>query len=251
MTFPDVQPKLDRVPFFDERSRAFGVSRMLSGRTITRRKRIWTTVAPLDQGREGACVGFAIAGELAATPRRHQSTNDSARQLYQFAREQDREMGNVWNEGASVLAGVKAAVKLGLVLRYFWAFSVDEIIDAVIARGPVVLGVNWYSAMYQTNPDGLVTVEGVLVGGHAILLNGFWPNHPAFGQDMLVWTNSWGADYGINGRGFVRVPDLARLLSGRGEAVVMLDSKPPLLEVHTPAEESADMAPPHEPAIPF
>jgi hypothetical protein len=132
-------------------------------------------------------------------------------------------MGNDWADGASVLAGAKAMSMLGNIKSYYWAFGIDDVLQNLSRRGPVLLGIPWYDGMYDTSELGLVKVEGRLVGGHCILANGIWPNHPLFKEDVVVWTNSWGSDYGINGRGYVTVESLDRLLREDGEACVPTD----------------------------
>lgn len=220
-------PKLDRIPHFDPRSRGYGVAEVLP-RRVERRQRFWSLPEgyPIDQGDEGACVGFGYTGELAAEPVEVPDTGQAfAQQLYRLAQAEDRKMGNDWPEGASMLAGAKALKNGGYILAYRWAFGIDQVIDTLCAVGPIVLGINWYASMYQTRTDGLVTVGGALEGGHCILANGYWPDHPTFG-DVVVWTNSWGRSYGLDGVGFIRVADLTRLLKEDGEAAIVLDVAP-------------------------
>lgn len=220
-------PVLDRIPFFDPRSRQYPVRSVMQA-PRRRRKRLWTPRPdPLDQGREGACVGFAWSTELATTPRPHTVTNASALALYDEARTQDKAMGNDWPQGASVLGGAKACAADGTIRRYYWAFGVQDVVDALVVKGPVVLGINWYQAMYETDANGLVRVDGPLVGGHAITATGFWPDHPLFRTDVVVWTNSWGEDYGVGGTGYIPVSSLAILLDKGGEACVPTDFDTP------------------------
>lgn len=225
MTFS--MPKLDRQVFFDERSKRPEFSaRKIVGSTA-RFKRVWTPRAagPLDQGAEGACVGFACAGELAATPIKHTVDNATGQRIYKAAQWVDRSEGRYYPEGATVLAGMKACKKGELFGKYVWCFGVDDTIDWIVRRGPVVLGINWYYDMYDPASNGLITIGGGVAGGHAIMANGYWPGHPDFG-DVVVLTNSWGKGWGVNGRGFLRVADLRRLLSEDGEAVAPTDLPP-------------------------
>jgi hypothetical protein len=220
-------PKLDRIPHFDARSLDFPV-RTLLPRRVERRQRLWALPAgyPLDQGDDGACVGFGYTGELAADPVVVPDTGQAfAQQLYELARAEDRKMGNTWAEGASMLAGAKALKNTGKITSYRWAFGIDDVIDTLCTIGPVVLGINWYTSMFQTRTDGLVTITGGLAGGHCILANGYWPAHPKFGE-VIVWTNSWGRSYGLSGVGFIKVADLARLLKEQGEAAIVVDVAP-------------------------
>jgi hypothetical protein len=178
------------------------------------------------------CVGFGWSAELSSTPIKIPTTNSSARTLYMKARLEDQLMGNDWDEGASVLAGAKACLKDRNIKSYRWAFGIEDVLYALSNIGSVVLGIDWHSGMYDTSPGGLVDVSGPIVGGHCILANGYWPNHPEFG-DVVVWTNSWGRSYGVNGRGYIKVDDLTRLLQRNGEACVALDRRPLLVTLRS------------------
>ena len=215
------RPKVDVHFFKDPRSRAYG-TREIVGRTA-RFKRVWTTRSePLDQGLEGECVGFSIAGELAAKPYAYTVDNRTGRKIFAWAREFDRLEGRYFTEGATLLAGAKAIRKAGAVYKFGWNFGIDDTINWIVRRGPVVLGINWYESMYETTPQGLVMADGQIAGGHAIMANGFWPAHPVFG-DVLVLTNSRGSGWGINGRGYLPVETANRLLKEDGESLALVD----------------------------
>lgn len=223
-------PTLDRIASFDERSRDYGVRRLIPA-PVPRKKRVWTVRStPLDQGAEGACVGFGWSGELAATPVIYDVDDRFAFNLYRAAQAEDRAMGNNWTDGASVLAGAKACAKAGYVKQYHWAFTTDEVIDALIRKGPLVLGINWYESMYETQawPGGahVIDVHGRLAGGHCILANGYVPDYTGLGE-VVVLTNSWGPGWGnTTGSALLRRSDLTRLLNEQGEACVASDVPP-------------------------
>lgn len=216
-------PILDRQPYFDDESRSYGIRTYL-GDSIRLRKRMWKPGDNiLDQGREGQCVVFGWGGELAASPHRYDIDDEWCRQCWPMIVAKDREMGNDFPEGASVLAGAKCMRMLGHIKSYRWGFGLDDVLQTLSRRGPVVLGINWYASMYSTDDHGLVTVEGERVGAHCILASGIWPNHPFFETDVVAWTNSWGPSYGINGRGFIPTSELGRLLHEDGEACIPVD----------------------------
>lgn len=216
MTTPAFRPKLDVQFFKDERSREYG-TRSLIGRTAYF-KRVWTTrKEPLDQGNDGHCVGFSSAGLLAAKPQGYEVTDATGHKVFYAAQAVDRSEGRNFSEGATVLAGMKACQRAKYFSKYGWCFGVDDVLAWIVRRGPVILGINWYDDMFETSSDGLITVGGPLAGGHAILANGFWPTSPKFG-DVVVLTNSWGKVWGVNGRGYLPVESLSRLLKEDGEA---------------------------------
>jgi hypothetical protein len=179
----------------------------------------------LDQGAEGACVGFGWTGEALASPIRVNlqrvkadvpRTPDSfARWVYRSAQEIDEWPGKDY-EGTSVLAGAKVMNGVGLLKEYRWAFNIEEVTQAVCRRGPVVIGIPWYSGMYDA-PAGILTPSGYLVGGHCLLVVGYRVGH-FNGEDAFILQNSWGPDWGINGLAYIRKSDLANLLLDMGEA---------------------------------
>jgi hypothetical protein len=190
------------------------------------RKKMWGTGDVLDQGAEGACVGFGWSGELAAAPVRiPQIDNRFALGMYQRAKTLDEWPGEDY-EGTSVLAGAKACQQLKLIGEYRWSFSIEDLRDALIHIGPVVIGIPWMDGMYQTRPSGLVDVSGRVVGGHCILLTGYNPKMRISGEgffkrwEVARWRNSWGTSYGKKGDGWIQMEDLERLLQNSGEACV-------------------------------
>jgi hypothetical protein len=216
-------PILDLQFHKDPRSRSFASRDLLPA--TARFKRVWTTRkdGPLDQGEEGACVGFSCAGELAAKPQAYDVTNETALKIYGAAQSIDRSEGRNYDSGATVLAGMKACQRAKYFSKYVWCFGIDDTINWIVRRGPVVLGINWYESMFNPSPEGLITVSGRIAGGHAILCNGFWPNHPKFG-DILVLTQSWGRGWGLNGRCYLPVEGGGdRLLSEDGEVAAPTD----------------------------
>lgn len=231
----------------DPRSRAFGV-RPLLGPPV-RLPTFWSMpegVWPLDQGSEGACTGYGIAHELAAGPVVIPDVDDAyARMRYQRNRAVDRELGNDFPDGATVLATMKAAQTDGLISGYRWCFGVDDVVDTVCTVGPVCLGIDWMSGMYDVGPGGRVLVEGALAGGHFITILGY-DVHRVWGPCVL-WLNTWGASYGVRenrlgvpaGVGWLTLPDLARLLAANGEAVIPADffAAPEPTPAPTPAPE--------------
>lgn len=199
--------------------------------------RYWWKGPVLDQGAEGACVGFGWTAELGASPQRVKFTdpNQFARDIYRTAQTVDQWPGEDY-EGTSVLAGAKVVQSFGLMDTYRWAFSVDEIRQTILHVGPVVIGLPWYDSMYETRPSGLVeslSSSDRLVGGHCLLINGYSPRYRFVREglwkryEIFRWQNSWGPSYGRNGHGYIRAEDLDWLFSQYGEACVPMGRKNP------------------------
>lgn len=174
----------------------------------------------LDQGQEGACVGFGFAHEAAARPVIvHGVDSDFARKIYFAAQKQDPWPGGAYPgafpfyEGTSVLAGAQVLQKAGAFQNYFWAKNELEMAIAVGYKGPVVIGVNWYEGMMRPDRDGYLRPTGRIVGGHCTLVMGI-----RLRDDTYIIHNSWGKDWGIDGRALIARKDMERLLSEDGEA---------------------------------
>lgn len=200
---------------------------------------------PLNQLAEGACVGFGWSGELAVHPIEIPVWNEFARGLQAGAVAIDKQEGRFFEEGATIIAGAKSAKKMGQITGYHACFGMKEFTDALVVKGPVVLGIPWYEGMYRTEPSGLIRVSGALAGGHCILATGYIPKSillkraitkadkaaqeivKAFGTSVYQLLNSWGPDYGLRGVGYMREPDMERLLiQEEGEAYIATDVRP-------------------------
>lgn len=231
-----------RIPEFDPRSLNFPI-RSLLGPVRAPQTSFWDCYAALDQGNEGACVGFAWAHELAAEPEIVPNVTDNlALQFYHRAQQLDEWFGEDY-EGTSVLAGAKTVTEAGHLLEYRWSFSLADLLETVSYFGPVVLGINWYSGMVSPDANGDVHVTGSIVGGHAILCYGVNTT-----LETVRLRNSWGRDWGDRGDCWLSWGELERLLNEDGECCV------PVLRVHVgdnpPTPEPVDPIDPVEPVEP-
>ena len=206
--------KFDRLVSFDSRSRSFPIRALLST-VVKPRSYTWSCRAWLDQGIEGACAGFAVTHEAAARPVVIQSVSDGlARAIYNRAKELDPWPGTDY-EGTSILAAIKAGKEKGWYSEYRWAFGEDDLAAAIGYKGPAVLGLNWYEGMLDTDATGFIRPTGRILGGYAVLCNGF-----SVSKQTYRLHNSWGRSWGIEGDAFVSRADMRRLLAEEGEACV-------------------------------
>lgn len=227
---------LDWNPVFDEKSKNYSIRSILP-EEIEPKSVMWKEGTVLDQGREGACVGFGWTAELLAEPYlpekqpSEKQGNKIAQSFYKRAQKIDEWPGEEYS-GTSVLAGAKIMVEDGHILRYRWCFSIEDLRDAVISAGPVVIGVPWSTKMYSTLDNGLVALGGKQVGGHCLTVTGYDPEMSIDGKKMEVfrWRNSWGKTYGLDGSAYIRYEDLASLVEERAEMCIPLGRKTPIFK---------------------
>ncbi len=216
-------PGLGRLASKDERDQAFPIRALLPARASTRRWRNWWTHGWRgDQDDTPHCVGFAWTHWLHAGPTTQPGSPVlDPHMLYRAAQQLDEWPGEAY-EGTSVRGGAKALVQHGYVGEYRWAFTIDDVVQAVLELGPVVVGTDWFESMFYPNKAGEVRVQGGPVGGHAYLLYGVNRNTKRFHA-----LNSWGPSWGKNGTFSISIDDMGTLLDRDGEACLAVEHRQP------------------------
>jgi hypothetical protein len=166
---------------------------------------------------------------------RGDATTALAQVLYRYAQDHDYWPGNDY-EGTSVDGGAQAARHHGLIGAWYWADSAEEALEVVTHRGPAVLGIDWWTDMFDTDADGYLHRAGQVEGGHAILMNGariVFPRtvEPALRRQpgwlrlvdrqasYVLLHNSWGRDWGVNGEARLTISDFEALVAA-GEVCI-------------------------------
>jgi hypothetical protein len=220
-------PRLDRIAAPNPEALAKYPIRGILGATQKLKPKTWEIGAIIDQGREGACVGFGLTAELAARPYAVTGCGqDTARPLYYEIQRRDEYPGGEYPgaqprmAGTSVEAGIKLLLEAGHYTEYRWAQTEQDIALAIGYKGPVVLGIDWYESMYRPDRSGYIRPTGRIAGGHCILAYGIDIDRGAY-----LLQNSWGADWGMDGTCYLTREDMARLLAARGEACLPVRSR--------------------------
>lgn len=226
--------------------------------------RIWKHGAVLDQGAEGACVGYGSAGAVAADPlHRSGVTNAYARSWYKAAQRLDDWPGEAY-EGTSVLAGCLEGRRRGMWSGFRWAKRSAELAAGIVKDelGPAIIGVQWSADLYTVPSTGLLDA-GVRLDpnlGHCVLLFGYAPawadctpqlraeldtiglataaqklKAPAF--PLL---NSWGLPWGDGGVALAPVALVDRWFAARGEFGLPEGRTPGGVKVAAAPEDEAE-----------
>jgi len=227
---------LGRFPAPDERDRGFPMRAVLPAAAPERRYRYWHHRAWRgDQGQTPQCVAYAWLHWIAHGPHTSRSLGRrqagpmpyiQPRDLYCRAQQLDPWPGDCTSprsqqyDGTSVRAGAKALQERGFIGSYWWAWSLEPVIQALLTTGPVVVGTTWTSGM--SDPvDGFIRPTGRVEGGHAYVLDGV-----SLDRKVVRMTNSWGLGWSRNGSAWITFADLAALLDDYGEAVLATEARP-------------------------
>lgn len=143
---------------------------------------------------------------------------DFALQMYRLITRIDPFSG-AWepdDTGSDGLSMAKAMKMLGLIDKYFHAFTYPAVVTALQA-GPVSLGLEWENSMMETQPDGRIAVDfsSGVAGGHEIFAREFDADN-----DRVWVDNSWGEGWGLDGRGWFQGDELTALLRRSGDVTV-------------------------------
>lgn len=199
----------------------------------------WSVPMTLDQGPDGACVGFGYSHELAARPQSVIGVDyHFALNLYYRIQKQDPWPGGAYPgaeefyEGTSVLSGAQVLRSDGYYTSYYWALDARQVAEGVAYKGPAVLGLSWYNGMFDPDENGFLHATGPLAGGHCVLAHSvkivykfrwsFWRTRTwddvDYDRSYIKIHNSWGPGWGDNGDAKISLRTLDFLLSDQGEA---------------------------------
>jgi hypothetical protein len=183
--------------------------------------KVWRRGAAYDQGRTSMCVAYSGKGLLNTAPT-SSAVPYSVRSRYSFAdfyagAQANDEWPGTDYDGTSARGLCTYLQQRGLITAYRWAFGVDDVLRTLSHHGPVACGTWWLEAMFDPGDRGLLTVDGAQAGGHEWELVGIDP-----AREEVIGVNSWGRNWGVNGRFRLAFRDLDRLLQDGGDAVTLV-----------------------------
>lgn len=202
-----------------------------------------------DQMALGSCVGNASVGSIAcdpvfaSLPAGHPVLDEPfAVTVYEVATtlDEDPDTYPPTDTGSTGLAGAKALVKLGMIGGYQHTFTFTGM-RLAMSQGAVFAGINWYSTFDTPEASGLVRIgnNAYVRGGHEVCADEI----TTIGNtEVIGFTNSWGPDWGKNGKFYVTFADMERLLSEDGDVTVPV--APAVIPVPVPVPVPPTPSPP-------
>jgi hypothetical protein len=168
------------------------------------------------------CVGFSWTHWLTNVPVVSYLDPDG---IYHLAQQNDEWKGTNY-DGTSVRAGAKVLKMLGLIERYEWCWDLDRLVETLLEKGPVVVGTDWTRGMDNPDSKGMIHATGRNLGGHAYLLTGV-----SLARETFRIKNSWGREWGKDGRAYISFEDMEKLIKAEGEVCLAVErlAKPPKL----------------------
>jgi hypothetical protein len=191
----------------------------------TVRRRMWSAGEVLDQGDTPQCVGYAGWGWLESGPIVNKP-KFSPTDLYHMAQDNDEWPGRDY-DGSSTLGLMKALKIAGYVKSYVWATDAETLVAWILSTGPVLVGTNWLRDMFTPDHFGFIEAIGVVDGGHEWRIIGADRDKTCYdgSKGAVRMVNSWGRNWGDNGRAWVSFADLDKLIKAEGEAATATEIK--------------------------
>lgn len=217
------QNGLGRIQVTDPNDKKFLMKALLSTAPSVRTSRYWSASGWWgDQAQTSQCVGYSWAHWVEDGPvtQTGKAPIVPPLDIYTEAQKIDDFPGENY-DGTTVRAGAKVLQDKGFIQSYTWAWDVDTVIQAILEKGPVVVGTNWYYDMFRPNIDtAIIMVSGNLAGGHAYVLNGV-----NIKKKLIRIKNSWGRAWGDKGHAYISFDDMDKLIKSNGEACLAIEIK--------------------------
>lgn len=212
---------LGRLAIPDENDKRFMLPQWLAeAENISHRYHM--SIGPvLDQGGTSECVIYSGDKLLTTHPVCNKTFGSGPvrTRIYKEVQELDPWPGTDY-DGTSVRAMMKWLQRKGLITRYEWAHSLEPAIAHLLAKGPLAMGTVWTVDMFMPDRYGYIYPGGKEAGGHAYLALGcnVKKKNPDGTVGAIQCLNSWGRNWGLNGRFWITFKDMEQLITQYGEA---------------------------------
>jgi hypothetical protein len=198
----------------DPRNEDFLMSEYLvAGSDLPVHTRIWRCPVALDQGREGACVGFAGAHFFGSESRVQRISRRIALLFYKGAQRNDRWTGEDY-EGTTINGLMLYLLKMKLVSEFRWLKTAAEVYRTISFYGPVILGAPWREGCFEPDAEGYIKYTGADRGGHAVCVNGVDVE-----RSRVIIQQSWGRSHGVGGVVYMTFTEFEKLMAENPRAV--------------------------------
>jgi hypothetical protein len=208
--------RLGRHVHHDPRSRDFAAPR--ANRLVNVKHNLGGL--PLDQREQDCCTAHALCSAISIA--RPSSVRSRPLELivpavHRTAHSFEEGIAPYAGFGHSALTVCKAAMRLGLIMGYTHAFGIEHALQALVLS-PLMTGFTWYSSFHFPDPaTGMVKIaSGARArGGHEVVADEIDVDN------QLVWFyNSWGPDFGREGRFCMSFTTWAYLLGDSGDVTL-------------------------------
>lgn len=214
---------LGRVYVPDPKDKNFLMQTVLPAKASVRTSRYWSASGWWgNQEQTSECVAYSWTHWVEDGPvtQTGKAPIVIPNEIYREAQKVDQWQGEAY-DGTSVRAGAKVLQTRGFIKEYTWAWDVDTVIQAILEKGPVVVGTLWTYDMFFPDVDtAIITPTGNSAGGHAYLINGVNTK-----KKLFRIKNSWGRAWGNKGHAYISFDDMDKLIKNQGEACLALEIK--------------------------
>lgn len=238
---------LGRIASVDFRDERYPMRALLPRAASTRSARTWDLpYDALDQGGTGTCTAHAATHALMCAPYRHKASRlgFTPMQLYregvlhdgwpQNDAEATASSDDQLQFGSDGRAMAKALEARGWLKEYRWGWTVEDVTEWLLERGPVMIGTNWYDSMFNVDHEGRIKIGATspIAGGHETVLRRYEKR-----RGLYLLRNSWGRKFngtGLGlpgfkcriGEGILDGETLHRLLRENGDALSFIEKDP-------------------------
>jgi hypothetical protein len=128
----------------------------------------------------------------------------------------------------------KALAARGVIEEYVWGWTLEDVVDWLVDRGPVMLGSVWKDSMMNVSTEGIIRVDKTAParGGHETCLRRVDKR-----RGLVLLLNSWGKHFNAKGwslkgfdcdpgEGILAFEDLHYLLREGGDGLSFIEKKP-------------------------